>query len=129
MLQQTISHYRLLNKAGGSLLGDVYLAEDLQLGRKVALLFLPEYFSRDAEQMRRLTDEARAISSLNHPNIRMMYEVGHEPVEGGEQYFIANEWVEGPTLREHLASTRMRMAEVLDTMTQIVTGLAAAHAA
>ncbi|MEP7340972.1 MAG: serine/threonine-protein kinase, partial [Acidobacteriota bacterium] len=129
MLQQTISHYRILYNVGSSLLGEVYLAEDLQLGRKVALLFLPEPFSRDAEQMRRLAEEARTISALNHPNIRMMYEVGHELTESGEQYFIANEWVEGPTLREHLASTRMRMAEVLDTMTQIVTGLAAAHAA
>nr|MDQ3009811.1 serine/threonine-protein kinase [Acidobacteriota bacterium] len=129
MLQQTISHYRILYNVGNSLLGEVYLAEDQQLGRKVALLFLPEPFSRDTQQMRRLAEEARAISALNHPNIRMMYEVGHERTDSGEQYFIANEWVEGPTLREHLASTRMRVEEVLDMATQIVTGLAAAHAA
>jgi len=129
MLQPKISHYRILYNVGSSLLGDVYLAEDLHLGRKVALLFLPDQFSRDAEQMQRLAEEARVISSLNHPNIRMMYEVGHEQTENGVQYFIANEWVEGPTLREHLNSTRMRLAEVLETATQIVTGLVAAHIA
>ncbi len=129
MLQQTISHYRILYNVGNSLLGEVYLAEDTQLGRKVALLFLPERFSRDAEQMRRLAEEARTISALNHPNVRMMYEVGHDQTGSGTQYFIANEWVEGPTLREHLSSTRMRLEEVLEMATQIVTGLAAAHSA
>ncbi|MEK7830470.1 MAG: protein kinase, partial [Acidobacteriota bacterium] len=128
-LSQTISNYRILYHIGTSLIGEVYLAEDLKLGRKVALLFLPEQFARDAERLQRLTQEARIISTLNHPNIRMMYEVGYAQANGEAQYFIANEWVEGPTLREHLAYTRMRVEEVLDVSTQIANGLAAAHAA
>lgn len=118
-----------MHHSGTALIGEVYLAEDTKLGRKVALLLLPEEFTRDTDRMQRLAQEARIISSLNHPNIRMMYEVSHQSAEGGAQYFIANEWVEGPTLREHLVYTRMRMEEVLDVVTQCVTGLAAAHAA
>jgi serine/threonine protein kinase/Tfp pilus assembly protein PilF len=129
MPQQTISHYRIVRHAGTSLLGEAYLAEDTQLGRKVALLFLSAQFSSNARQMQRLVEEARTISTLNHPNIRMMYEVGNEQTENGVQYFIANEWVEGPTLREHLSATRMRLEEVLDTATQVATGLTAAHMA
>ena len=103
LLLQTISHYRILRFSGTSLIGEVYLAEDLQLGRRVALLLLPEEFTQDGERMQRLAQEARVISSLNHPNIRMMYEVGSETIEGAKQYFIANEWGEGPTLHNHLA--------------------------
>ncbi len=129
MLSQTISNYRILYHIGTSLIGEVYLAEDAKLGRKVALLLLPEQFARDAERLQRLSQEARIISTLNHPNIRMMYEVSSAQVDGELQYFIANEWVEGPTLREHLAYTRMRVEEVLDVAAQVTTGLAAAHAA
>jgi serine/threonine protein kinase/Flp pilus assembly protein TadD len=129
LIPQTISHYRILRHSGTSLIGEVYLAEDMTLGRKVALLLLAEELARDAERMQRLAQEARVISSLNHPNIRTMYEVSSEETEDGNQYFIANEWVEGPTLREHLVYTRMRMEEALDVTTQVVTGLAAAHAA
>ncbi|MDX2043518.1 MAG: protein kinase [Acidobacteriota bacterium] len=128
-MSQTISHYRILYHIGTSLIGEVYLAEDTQLGRKVALLMLPEPFARDAERIERLSQEARVISTLNHPNIRMMYEVNSDQTDGEAQYFIANEWVEGPTLREHLAYTRMRGEEVLDVTMQIVSGLGAAHAA
>ncbi|HMX26197.1 MAG TPA: serine/threonine-protein kinase, partial [Blastocatellia bacterium] len=129
MIPQTISHYRVLRHCGDSLIGEVYQAEDLKLGRKVALLLLAERLTRDAERMQRLAQEARALSSLNHPNVRTMYEVSSDAVGDDKQYFIANEWVEGPTLREHLAGTRMRMEEVLDVTLQVVTGLAAAHAA
>ncbi|MBL8190827.1 MAG: protein kinase, partial [Acidobacteria bacterium] len=129
MLSQTISHYRILYHIGTSLIGEVYLAEDVKLGRKVALLMLPEQFARDTERIERLSHEARIISTLNHPNIRMMYEVSSDRVHGQSLYFIANEWVEGPTLREHLAYTRMRIEEVLDVTSQIVSGLGAAHAA
>lgn len=129
MLSQTISHYRILYHIGTSLIGEVYLAEDTKLGRKVALLMLPEEFARDGERIERLTQEARIISTLNHPNIRMMYEVNSDRVNDEPQFFIANEWVEGPTLREHLAYTRMRIEEVLEVISQIVSGLGAAHAA
>lgn len=111
------------------MIGEVYLAEDSKLGRKVALLLLPEQFTRDAERVQRLAHEARIISTLNHPNIRMMYEISYDVVDDQAQYFIANEWVEGPTLREHLGYTRMRLDEILDVATQLVTGLSAAHVA
>ncbi len=111
------------------MIGEVYLAEDSKLGRKVALLLLPDQFTRDVDRVQRLADEARIISTLNHPNIRMMYEINSELINGQPQYFIANEWVEGPTLREHLGYTRMRLDEVLDVTMQIATGLSAAHAA
>ncbi len=129
MIPQTISHYRVLRHCGDSLIGGVYQAEDLKLGRKVALLLLAEGLTRDTERMQRLAQEARALSSLNHPNIRTMYEVSSDVAGDDKRYFIANEWVEGPTLREHLVGTRMRMEEVLDVTLQVVTGLAAAHAA
>ncbi len=125
MLSQTISHYRILNHLGVSLLGEVYLAEDTQLGRKVSLILLPEQFTRDSERMQRLSKEARVLSSLNHPNIRMIYEVGQDQ----SQYFIANEFVEGPTLRAYLSYTRMNLDEALNVAQQSLAGLAAAHAA
>jgi serine/threonine-protein kinase len=123
LLSQTISHYRILNHLGTSLLGEVYLAEDTQLGRKVALLLLPEQFSRNSERMRLLAQEARILSSLNHPNIRMIYEVGQDE----SQHFIATEFVEGPTLRAYLSYTRMKLDEVIDVALQLLAGLAAAH--
>jgi serine/threonine protein kinase/Flp pilus assembly protein TadD len=125
LLSQTISHYRILNHLGTSLLGEVYLAEDTRLGRKVALLLLPEQFSRNVERMRRLAQEARILSSLNHPNIRMIYEVGQDE----SRHFIAAEFVEGPTLRAYLSYTRMKLDEVIDVTLQLLAGLAAAHTA
>ena len=125
MLKQTISHYRILNHLGTGLIGEVYLAEDTHLGRKVALILLPDNFTRDVERMQRLSKEARTLSSLNHPNIRMIYEVGHDK----SQHFIVTEYVEGPTLRVYLSYTRMKLADVIETSLQVVSGLAAAHAA
>ena len=101
MLSQTISHYRILRHLGTSVIGEVYLAEDTQLRRKVALTLLPESFVGDPARMQQLAQEARALSSLNHPNIRVIYAVGQD----AQQHFIATEFVEGPTLREHLATT------------------------
>jgi serine/threonine-protein kinase len=125
LLSQTISHYRILNHLGVSLLGEVYLAEDTLLGRKVSLTLLPEQFSSDSERMDRLSKEARLLSSLNHPNIRMIYEVGRDQ----SRHFIANEFVEGPTLRAYLGYTRMNLDETLNVGLQSLAGLAAAHAA
>ncbi len=125
MLSQTVSHYRILNHLGTSLIGEVYLAEDIQLGRKVALTLLPDRFTRDVDRMQRLSKEARTLSSLNHPNIRIIYEVGHDK----SRYFIVTEYVEGPTLRVYLSYTRMRLSAVLDAILQIIAGLAAAHTA
>lgn len=125
MLSQTISQYRILRHLGTSVIGEVYLAEDTQLRRKVALTILPDSFVKDAARMQQLAQEARILSSLNHPNIRVIYAVGQD----AQQHFITTEFVEGPTLREHLAATRMRLADVLEVAVQIATGLTAAHAA
>ncbi|MDX2032310.1 MAG: protein kinase [Blastocatellia bacterium] len=122
---QTISHYRVLERLGVSLIGEVYVAEDARLGRKVALTLLPASFTRDADRMQLLARESRALSSLNHPNIRMIYEVGSDR----EIHYIATEFVEGPTLRKRLDAARMGVEEVLDVAAQAVMGLAAAHAA
>ena len=105
MLSQTISHYRIQRHLGTNVIGEVYLAEDLQLRRKVALTLLPESFTRDARRMSQLAQEARLLSSLNHPNIRFIYEIGQDQ----QEHFIATEFVEGPTLREQLATARLRL--------------------
>jgi eukaryotic-like serine/threonine-protein kinase len=123
LLSQTISHYRVLNRLGTSLIGDVYLAEDSHLGRIVALTLLPEWY--DVERMQRVTRECRTISALNHPNIRTIYDVGQHR----SQYFIVTEYVDGPTMRDFLGHTRLRLEEVIDAALQILAGLAAAHSA
>lgn len=125
MLSQTISHYRIQRHIGTSVIGEVYLAEDMSLRRKVALTLLAENFVQNAAWMRQLAQEARTLSALNHPNIRFIYEAGQEQ----NQHYLATEFVEGPTLREHLATTRMQLSEVLDTAVQLANGLTAAHAA
>src|SRR5882762_8574495 len=92
---QTIAHYRVLSLIGAGGMGQVYLAEDIGLGRRVALKLLPEYFTHDKNQVQRFHQEARAASALNHPNIVTVHEIGQ--VDGAE--FIATEYVEGETLR------------------------------
>jgi serine/threonine protein kinase/Tfp pilus assembly protein PilF len=123
LLSQTISHYRLLTRLGTSLIGEVYLAEDTHLGRTVALTLLPEWY--DVERMQRVARECRAISALNHPNIRTIYDVGQHK----SQYFIVTEYVDGQTMRDYLSHTRLKVEEVIDAALQILAGLAAAHSA
>lgn len=129
MLSQTISHYRILNHLGGNLIGEVYIAEDTRLGRKVVLQILSEKFTRDGERMNRLAQEARSLSALNHPNIRMIYEVASGSSQGALHYFIATEYVDGPNLRIHLSRRRFELEEILDVLLQTAVGLSAAHAA
>lgn len=124
MLSQTISHYRIQRHIGTSVIGEVYVAEDLSLRRKVALTLLAEGYAQNAVWMNLLAQEARVLSALNHPNIRFIYEAGQDQ----QQHFIATEFVEGPTLREHLATTRLQLFDALDVAVQLANGLTAAHA-
>src|ERR687888_390445 len=96
---QTISHYRILQPLGAGGMGEVYLAEDTRLDRKVALKLLPARFTQDPDRVRRFIQEAKAASALNHPNIITIYEIGAE--QG--THFIAAEFVDGLTLRQRLA--------------------------
>ena len=106
-------------------MGQVYLAVDTRLGRKVALKLLPSSYTGDADRVRRFDREARAASALNHPNIVTIHEIG----QVDSLHFIATEFVDGQTLREHMTNTRMTVGEVLDVAAQIASALQAAHEA
>lgn len=118
-----IGHYTVVSRLGKGGMGEIYLAEDSRLGRKVAIKLLPEALTKDQEQVRRFEQEARAASALNHPNIITIYEVG----EAGPAHFIATEYIDGETLRERLNRERMSLDEILDVAIQIASALAAAH--
>lgn len=122
---QRIGSYEIAAPLGAGGMGEVYLAEDTRLGRKVALKLLPAYFTKDEDRLRRFQQEARAASSLNHPNILTIYEIGQE----NTYHFIATEFIEGVTLRRHMMTTGMKLGEVLDVASQVGSALAAAHAA
>jgi serine/threonine-protein kinase len=122
---EMVGHFRIVAVLATGGMGEVYLAEDTRLGRKVALKRLPAQFTLDAERVDRFEQEARAASALNHPNIVTIHEIGHSD----SLHYIATEFIDGKTLREHMASTRMNLAEVLDISCQVASALAAAHAA
>jgi serine/threonine protein kinase len=122
----TLSHYRIVSKIGAGGMGEVYLAQDTKLDRKVAIKFLHEEFSKDADKLARFIQEAKAASALNHPNILTVYEIGE--VDG--KNYIATELIEGQTLREHLSHKEsLQLNQILKIGVQVAEALSAAHQA
>jgi Tol biopolymer transport system component len=120
-----VGPYEIVSLLGTGGMGDVYLATDPRLGRRVALKLLPSEFTQDAERVSRFEREARAASALNHPNIVTIYEIG----QSEQAHFIAAEFVEGQTLRQLIAASKLQLATALKIGAQISEALSAAHSA
>lgn len=123
---QQISHYKVTRWLGQGGMGEVYLAHDSKLDRKIALKLLPADFASDENRVRRFQQEARAASALNHPNVCVVHEIGK--TDDGRHY-IAMEHVAGVTLRQQMASHPLKLGQALDIATQVASALAAAHGA
>jgi len=132
----TISHYLIISKLGSGGMGEVYLAQDTKLDRKVALKILPSAFAANQDHMRRFVQEAKCAAALNHPNIAHIYEIGeaenrlsNQTLEGDSVHFIAMEFIDGHTLREEIHHEHTPLLKVLQYLHQVTDGLSKAHAA
>lgn len=125
LIGSDLNHYQILSHLGRGGMGEVYLAADTRLGRKVAIKLLPSEFTRDAGRVKRFKQEARAASALNHPNILTIHEIG----ESDHRHFIVSEYVEGHTLRQPMMNGPMLPATALEIAVQVASALDAAHAA
>lgn len=123
---QQIAHYKIHSAIGAGRMGEVFLAGDTKLDRQVAIKFLNEEFSKDSDKLKRFIKEAKAASALNHPIILTVYEMG----ESGGKNYIATEFIEGKTLREHLSLREpMPLNQILKLGVQVSKALSAAHQA
>ena len=122
-MRDSIAHFKIISKIGAGGMGEVYLADDTKLDRKVAIKFLPPEYSDHPERLSRFVQEAKAASALNHPNIITVHEIG----EHDGTHFIASEYIEGRTLRERIASGRISFDEIMSIAIQTVEALSAAH--
>src|SRR2546423_6758943 len=120
-----LGHYQILSLLGAGGMGEVYLAEDTRLKRKVALKLLPAELTANQDRLRRFEQEAQAASALNHPNIITIHEIG----VSGQWHYLVTELIDGETLRGRMAKERMDLPAVLDVAIQAATALTAAHAA
>ena len=121
-----INQYKIISAIGKGGMGEVFLAQDTRLDRKVAIKFLNEEFSRDADKLNRFVREAKAVSALNHPNILTVYEIG----EKDEANFIVTEFIEGATLRRQLSPKETNsLNQILKIGVQVAEALSAAHQA
>src|SRR5438128_989971 len=125
LVGQMLGHYRVLEQLGAGGMGEVYLAQDTRLGRKVALKMLPADLTAEDERVRRFQQEARAASALNHPNIITIYEIA----EMDSRRFMATEFIDGETLFERLKAGLMKLYDALDVAVQVTSALCAAHQA